>query len=835
MYEKARSCCCIKRMGRSRKSTYKKFKRQAFFRNGKNIAIIAVIIIVLAAAAALIVISAKNKYADTYYSEEMGSPTLPTVTMDYNGRQINRIFGYTQEMPLQYMRDNIYVLEDGYDISINCQTYTNEIKDISFALYDLEENSLIQQGKAADLTQKNEFLTAVISIDNIISEEREYSLDIMITLSDGEEAHYYSRLIKSPESKLSSLMELVISHHEAIYNGDDELLTQYQQPNSAVNDNTNLGDISLNSNVAAMQWGTMDVQILTEAVISLVDIDNEIAFFRLDYQVGRSSDEGEEYYNVSEYYRTRAYGEKRLILSYQRDVEQIFVPDESMTGKKSVLLGISRSMEYETLNNAEKNLNIFVVDKAIWAMDTDTKTLIKIFSFGNDPLDLRENYDQHGIRLIKASDEELQYMVYGYMNSGIHEGKCGIGLYTYDYDEDKTTEEIFVVSKLPYQILKKSIGEECYLAENDTLYIMVDEALYSLTPETDEAELLIDGLKDESFKISGSGRYIAWQEEGKVNDARKICVRDLETGYTYNVTAEDGKAIKVLGFLGQDMVYGIGNKDDVYENSDGSSYLLMDELRIVDDSESIQFEEKSDHGYYISSEVEHNRVVINRVEKEEGEYVSSDEYTLFATSEEDYSEVSSYTVYDENRRTVSYLETINTMNSNHPLNIDDECCVILKNTEASSGSEMLLGEGKYYVYAAGEVKDILTSPAQAIMKAYKETGVVVTNDGGYFYKRTSRPNTSEISQASIDAAVKAYKNDDLINLTGIGLTQALYYTGEKIPLIWQWYEDTYIIYGYDLYDNLMLFNADTAETILVAYDDVDEVFETAGKCYIADE
>ena len=171
------------------------------------------------------------------------------------------------------------------------------------------------------------------------------------------------------------------------------------------------------------------------------------------------------------------------------------------------------------------------------------------------------------------------------------------------------------------------------------------------------------------------------------------------------------------------------------------------------------------------------------------------------------------------------------MDANVQATINDSMKITLCSEETTDVSDMLSDEGKYYVYAAGDLNLITTNPAEAIMSAYYATGVVVTSDG-YFYKRSSRPNESELTATAINNAVDSYNNGTALNITGIYLNQALYYTGRKIPVIWEDYDVTYVIYGYDLYDNLMLYNIETGEETLVAYDDVDEIFDVTGRCFI---
>lgn len=822
-------------MNSHRHSSYKRYNRKEKIRSKKLLIIAcALAAAILAAVAGILVVRYRNSQETVYYSD-LTDCTLPVLSMVYHDEEINRIFGYTGPMQMQYIRDNIYILDSDYDMDIVVDMYGNGISALEFSVQDVEQKQLIQDSVVTDykLTDDDR-LSATLRIDNMIDQDKEYFVDIKLTDANAREIHYYTRLMYNTTSPVKDMMELVKKHHNALYDkAAAEFLVPFQTPNSAVNDSTNFGNISLSSTVGSMTWGTMGVTVITEPVISIVDVDSDIGFYRLKYQVGRISEDGSnEYYNVSEYYRTRMYGENQYILSYERKADQIFLPGASWVGNKSVLIGIESDANIQTMTNSIGDVNVFVADKAIWFMDTSKKTLQKVFSFETDPTDLRQNYDQHDIKLLKITDDgDFQFIVYGYMNRGMHEGQAGIGMYTYDAARNEVRENIFIPSYLPFQVLKNSIGSLCYLNNSGVLYIMLDEYVYALDSNNNQAHLYVSGLHENNFKASVTGRMLAWQDEGLDNTAVKINVVDLETDKTYHVTAMEGRNIKVLGFLENDLVYGEGDSGFIYTAENGNEYLLMDDLYVVNGNNVIQTTEHSNGGYFISSVVESNRVVINRVARVGSEFKKGDEFTLFSTEMENFPTPQLYTVYDEDRRTINYIEVVKNMEPNRQVQINDTMKITLSSAEATDVGDMLSDSGKYYIYAAGEITDILTNPAEAIMSAYYATGVAVTDDG-YFYRRSSRPITSELTEASIQNAIEAYKNETALNITGVYLRQALYYTGRKIPVIWEWNDDVYVICGYDLYDNLRLRNIETGEETLAAYDDIDQVFDVAGRCFI---
>lgn len=792
-----------------------------------------ILFVIILASAALLYVNYRKSLEAVYYSE-IEECTLPTITLSVNGEEVNRLYGYRNEMEYQYMRDTLCILNFAYDIEVIGELYGNTVNSIEFSLVDVEAAKLIQHNAADIKSSGEDRIHAIMHIENMIEEGKEYYLDIILTDGNNRKIHYYSRVEKNTTAELERMMKLVKKHHNAIYSvSGSEILAEYQATNSAVNDSTNFGNINLSSNLGAMTWGTMGVSVITEPVMSIVDIDNDIGYFTLKYQVGRTSEEGiKEYYNVSEFYRVRIYGEKEQILKYQRNVEQIFVPDASFVGNKSVMIGIDEDLSIQTMTNIEGNLNVFVAGKAVWFMDTNTKVLQKVFSFETVPTDIRQNYDQHDIKLMKINDNgDFQFIVYGYMNRGMHEGQVGMGLYSYSAERNEVKEDIYIPSQLPYQVLKNSIGSLCYLNSQGVLYILLDEFVYALDSGSTNTRLIAKGINENNFKASSDGRMIAWHEGGSSNSALQVRAMDLETGVSYYANASEGKSIKVLGFLNRDLVYGEGDTGNTYTTAEGDMYLLMDDVYVINDNKEILISEHSSNGFFVTSTVDYNRVVIKRVVKTESEYIDGDDFTFFATDIANHPTASRYDTYDEDRRTINYIEVVNTMDYNKTAVINDTMKITLSSAEATDVGDMISDTGKYYVYAAGEIEMITTAPAEAIMKAYYQSGVAV-NENGQFYRRGSRPNTVELTDISIKNAVEGYKNGTALNITGIYLTQALYFTGKKIPVIWEWWDDTYVIYGYDLWDNLMLYNIDTTETLLVAYEDIDDIFDETGRCFI---
>ena len=99
-------------------------------------------------------------------------------------------------------------------------------------------------------------------------------------------------------------------------------------------------------------------------------------------------------------------------------------------------------------------------------------------------------------------------------------------------------------------------------------------------------------LKDDCFKASESGRYVAWLDGMDVNNGTSITMMDMETQKQEKIQAE-GTKLRVFGFMNDDLVYGIANDGDIV-----GGQFAMNEIRIQNLKGEVKKTYHED-GYYI--------------------------------------------------------------------------------------------------------------------------------------------------------------------------------------------------------------------------------------------
>lgn len=828
-------------MRKKRRSTYSTYARRNWFSRNKVLIIIisALLFLALVGAGVLFFLQMQKKQQEEGIKyEAMRSASIPVLSMTYADRQVNMLHGYTQEMDFHYIRRNIFILEDTYDIPVQIALYGNKVESISYKVIDSEIDNLIQSAEVESFQSADDILSCNLKIDNLIDEGKEYILDIILATAREDEIHYYTRIKRDATTSLSAQIDLALEFHQAIYNANDDEVKAYiaskLDTKYWMDDNTDFSKVSLYSSISSVTWGKMKAEISGEPDIEILDVDGELGYLRLNYTMTRSEGDDTEHYRVSDYYRLRVTGDYAYILNYERTADQVFDPAAADTiGTRSARLGIISDKDISMMSNPSGTLSCFVADHTLWAMDTEVKTIREIFTFSVGVDDIRGNYDKHNIRIVNVSDEgDIQFIVYGYMNAGLHEGRVGIGMYTYHADTKEVSEEIFIPTNLPYEILKNSVGSLFYLSSNNDLYIMMDQYLYKLAMDSDEAELVTDGLVEGTYLIHTEGRLIAWHEGSKINDARSITVLNLETGKSYTVNADPGCCIKALGFLNQSLVYGQGVEGNTFETQTGHEYLLMNDMYVINERLVKETETSAGDGFFYTALNEYNRVVLKKVVRSGSGYDNSDDYTLFAAELEAYPSLEEFTQYEEVKKTVYYVRFADSTTTAGNLSINSDAVVLFTNEKTIDIRDMLEDTGKYYVYAKGEVVDLVDNAADAIITAYDASGVVLESDGALFYKRGLMPGEVELSSVTVELALEKIRNDEMINVTGISLIEALYYTAAKIPFAWEWDGHTYLFLGYDYSDNITMMDVASGEQITYTSAYIEDLISTEGHTYV---
>ena len=242
------------------------------------------------------------------------------------------------------------------------------------------------------------------------------------------------------------------------------------------------------------------------------------------------------------------------LLDYSRTMNQIFNGNKQVIDKDGIMLGVTNSdVAYAT--NKKGTIVAFVQERDLWLYNKNTDELSQVFSFANmEGQDERSRNDQHAVRIIQMDNKgNITFAVYGYMNRGEYEGQVGVAVYYFDDNKmPYRKRHLFRVQK-SFAIAEDELGKMVYFNEGQQmLYVLAGGTLYQVSMEDYEQTKLAEDLDEGQYVVSEDGHLIAYEKDGSVNTATEVEVLNLANGKSYTVEANEGEAVRPLGFVAGD-------------------------------------------------------------------------------------------------------------------------------------------------------------------------------------------------------------------------------------------------------------------------------------------
>ena len=577
---------------------------------------------------AVIIFSFMTNQTNEDLTTEMSEATLPVLTL-YDGKTaINELYGYTEKMDAASMRDTITTIREDRLLPVTVKTYQTAVDKISYEIRSLDAKRLIANADVTSYTENKGMISMELPIQNLLEENEEYLLVIQLESGD-RMIYYYTRIIESQNSYVSECIDFVRQFNDTTFDSEKAAsLSTYMEKTTG--DNTTLQYVTLNNSLNQVSWAEFHGTRLTTPVPSVKEITPTYNVIVLDYVVTRVGQNGQsEYYNVEEYYRVRYTNTRMYLLNFERTMEEIFRGENDSISGNSILLGIrSKDVEYQT--NESGKVVTFVQEGELWSYNQEANTLAKVFSFrGYEGVDDRENYGEHDIKIVNIDEAgSIDYIVYGYMNRGIHEGTVGIAVYHYDSLANTNEEQVFIPSSQSYEVMKSELGQLMYVTESGAFYIMVDGNVYGIDLNSLDTKVLVEGLSDEAVAISESNRFLAWVDPSAVRGSDTIHMIDFVTEKVTDVTGSASDYVKPLGFMQEDFVYGVAKSADVVVDAAGNTLFPMYQVKIMDTSseehEVLKTYEKP--GYYVQNiAISGYTIYLNRIQNNGTAYVDADQ------------------------------------------------------------------------------------------------------------------------------------------------------------------------------------------------------------------
>ena len=748
-----------------------------------NIAIvIAVFFIALFVAGSII------NQGTTDMTMEMGKATFPVVAVRFNGIEMNPMHGYRKEMKTNLMRESITPLMSGRKVILQIDRFGTEIDSIAFEVRSVDGERLIENTQIPEWEEWDDgTLFATLELKDLIDMNQEYELIVLITPASGDTIRYYTRIISQEDYHVTDKLEFVKEFTNRTFDKEAaKSLTKYLESNSS-GDNTNLGKVTIHSSFDQITYAGLPITAKTDPQITIREIDEQTGSFVTDFYVTTSDAEAENLYHVQEYYRLRYTSDRIYLLDYERTMDQVFQEDGNVYANNKIMLGITAD-DIKMEESDDGNILAFVSGNRLFSYNTVDNKMAYLFGFyDKDNRDARTLYNMHRIKILDVNEGgNVTFLVYGYMNRGRHEGEVGISAFYYDSTVNTIEELVYIPGEDPQDVIMEKVNQLSYINRDGILYLMDNQHIYGVNFMQRTYEVVTDNLHYNGYVISDSNRMIAWQEGESLENSQTIVLMNLNTGVQKRIEVKASETIVPIGFIEEDLIYGIVNKNDIVMDYAREAVLPMYCVKIENENEGVLMTYEQENVYVLSGSVNQNQITLQRVSKaEDGTYTDiADDQIVDAESTNTGRNTVEVVVtqnYEKIRQIALRKEIdVSAMKQLTPKEVlfEGERSVYLR-----SSDEM---QEQFYVYGKYGVSGIYGNAGQAVDAAESEAGVVLNSAGSYVWKKTIRSTRNQIMAIQPDTVTEeknslAVALDTMLSYEGIMRNSAyMLQSGETI-------------------------------------------------------
>lgn len=774
---------------------------------------------------------------------DMGAATYPQVSFSYQGYALNMLSGYAKAMDIPAMRDTITPVTN-QRLEINVQAYGNKISSASYTIYTLDGEEKLKEEKVKN---PGENITVDLSDEGLMDEER--VLEIALYTED-KTIYFYTRIVNASDASVMECLDYIRNFHESALGKVEGAGVGAAIEPSEEGDNTSFQHVTIHSDYDHVSWGSLEPEVEKGERWNIKEINSNSISVQLEYRVRCKGEENEtDVYAVKEFFRVRhiADAQKTYLLNYDRTMEQIFDATKQVLNEKGVLLGIApKNISY--MVNDDGSVVSFVVANELWNYNKDTDEVSQVFSFADaENSDVRNLVTKHEIKLLEMDETgNTIFAVCGYMNRGSHEGEVGIAVYYYDMEKNSVEEKVFISSDKSYEnVINEMSRLVYYSASRNMLYIMVEGTLYEFDVEMEENTALVEALNEDQYVVSEDGHLVAYQENGDLNTATKVVVKNLESGKERTAECESDECIRPLGFVKNDFVYGVAKTADTGKTVSGEITVPMYKVEIQNSKSEIVKTYQADGTYVLDAYLKDNMVTLNRAVKDGNTYTSTSQDYITNNTEKEKSNIylESYaTDLKETQVRLTFEDGISDKEPKvlRPKQIVMEDPVVVEFEDVTHAD-------KYYVYGYGQLLDCCEKAGEAIRLADSYSGVVVDATQNYIWERGNRDLQYTITdkddviqriadrlkqkEAPVDI-MKSLNDDRYLDLTGCATEELLYIINQGSPVIGMLNaENSVILIGYT--DAVVIYvDPETGERSSVTYEEMDQMTQGSGNTYI---
>lgn len=779
----------------------------------------------------------------------MGEQKLPVVYVEMYGREMNPMHGYRQDMGNAAARDSLTMLPQDRALAVRVRDNQETVTGIRYEIRSLDLERLVENTVVEEWQQQEDGVRAVLPIQNLLARESQYLLRLEVDLEQSGTVYYYTRILWSENDIAQSMIELAAGFSEKTFRYDQARdLVMYLETDDS-EDNSSFGRTTIRSNFAHLTWGRLKMRPASQVQIRLKEMDGIMSCVTLDYLAARETEAGRtEYYEVEENFTMKWNTLRTYLMDYERTVNQIFQGTRAEYSGRRIMLGITGDSRVEVVKSPDKKVLAYKANRDLWCYDQAGRTSVQIFSFREQGDQMQPDFMEHDIRILRAdNDKSVDFLVYGYQNRGNHEGQSGITGYHYDGQDNILNELFFIPSSLSCSQLGQDLEKLAYQASSNMLYIYLDHAVYGIDMTSNEHMVVAEGLEEGSLAVSTDRQRIAWLEGGRNYQSSLLHLMDLETGEKLDIRGGEGECVRTLGFVGRDLVYGIGSPEDLWVVNGRVVDLPMKAVEIMNDQMQVETRYEKE-GYYVAGvSVEDSRIHLERVTRVgDNSFVEAQEDTIVCNVEMGPGRLEGIGWYASQDKGKVYFVQLDGdagggrgIRTTAPRRMTFEQAGVL---DLKAGGQVTAME--FCAYGGGRLLGVSDSFQAAVAMAYDKMGLVTDQNHRILWSRVNRPATVSIRDAAAASAQITRHLDEfgesrilgdgmvLLDARGCTMMQVLYFVGQGVPVLAYTGEGSYLVLsGFDQY-NVTVYDPATGHSEKVGLNDSTEFFRQRGNDFV---
>lgn len=723
--------------------------------------IIKAIVCVISFVLSILIISSVMNRGNSDITMEMSEASYPLVYVNYEGEHINCLHGYAQEMDVSFMRDTITPLGENRELSLYIDTFNTSITSIAYEVRSTDGTRLIESTQLYDYIVQTAGISADIQLKDLIDPDEEYELIILLNDVQGRQLRYYTRVVLRSDNHIGEEIYFARNFHEKTFDRENaNEIAQYLETNES-GDNTTYSYVNIHSSFRQITWGDLTVEKITEPQLSITELFPQTARITISYYVNVLTETGERRCRVDEYYRLR-YGIQRIyLLNYERTMTEVFEMDLAAFNNNKIDLGI-RNADVELAESEDGGAFAFVSANRLFCYNSNNNRFSQLFAFyTKDHEDERTFYNQNDIRVLSVDEAgNVQFAVYGYMNRGTHEGKMGVAVYLFNGVLNTIEEEAFIPYNRSFATLESDVERLMYLNSNEELFVYLGGSIFCINLNDNSYTVVAKDLAQESFKVSESGRIVVWPEGEDPDRSQNLNVMNLNTKVISTIDAGAGHYIRPLGFMEEDLIYGLVNQSDLFVDNAGSLVTPMFCINISSEPDNkISMQYQKDDIYIMNVILSDNQITMERARKTpEGVYVATAADQIMSNTSE---------LKHENTIDVAATKALEKI-----VQIAAKSNIATRSLKFMTPKEVMYEGGhevnleypesmheNYYVYGSGGILGVYAKESEAVNIAEQESGTVLNGYGDYVWIKANRNVSNQIMK--ITATMQDENNSSL--------------------------------------------------------------------------